>query len=69
MGDDGGYEYVDVAADGGSGVEGVPGWYISFVWPDEDMGRLKASCVEEMVRELRVFLFEEKRFVNQLIVR
>lgn len=35
----------------------------------EDMGRLKASCVEEMVRELReVFLFDEKRFVNQLIV-
>ena len=33
----------------------------------EAMGRLKASCVDEMARELRELLFEEKRFANQLI--
>ena len=68
MGDDGGYEYVDWAADTGSGVDGVPGRYASPGCLGEDVGMLKASCVDDMaVRELRLFLPGEKRLVNQLM--
>lgn len=39
-------------------------------WLGEDVGRLKASCVDVMAlrEELREFLLEEKREVSQLMV-
>ena len=37
--------------------------------PGEEVGRLKASCVEDMALALRVFtaVLEENRFASQLI--
>lgn len=49
---------------------GVLGWYASAGCrgEGEEVGRLNASCVLDMVvRVLRVVLPEEKRLVNQLI--
>lgn len=69
MGDCGGYEYAEVADVGWSGVKGDPGAKPSCGCLGDEVGRLNASCVEEMAVRLdwRVFLFDEKRLVNQLI--
>ena len=71
MGDCGGYEYVeDVAECGRSAVKGEPGRKASDGCLGDEVGRLKASCVEEIAVRLdwRVFLDDdEKRLANQLI--
>ena len=70
MGDCGGYEYTEEAVCGWSGVGGEPGWKASDGCLGDEVGRLNASCVDEIAVRLdwRVFLDDdEKRLVNQLI--
>ena len=71
MGDCGGYEYAEDAAEcGRSGAKGEPGRKASDGCLGDEVGRLNASCVDEIAVRLdcRVFLDDdEKRLVNQLI--
>ena len=55
---------------GKSGARGEPGWKPSDGCLGDEVGRLNASCVDEIAVRLdwRVFLDDdEKRLVNQLI--
>ena len=68
MGDCGGYEYAELSW---SGVSGEPGRKPSDGCLGDEVGRLKASCVDEIAVRLdcRVFFVGEKRLANQLIAQ